>query len=300
MLLLLCQCCAAAAAPAKLIESLASLSPFRRTTKTNKPDPGPDVGLAPEEVAAAAAAAARARAAQGASGSAPGSAAPGAAAAPPRPTPRRPPSRPPSSCSGGAAPLPPGALNLSTLRGGPAVAWEPPVYGVDIRKEEHTAVTSDGWTLHIVHTTDAGAPAPPKPRRHPVLLCPGLASSGVGTFDLMPEVSIADYLAAKGWDVWCACLRGNGASDKESKIDVSSWTIGGWRRFGGLGVWEGGWGRGLALILAAWSCALASCLGALHTHHHHHTTITATTPLYPRLINTITPPPPSSHQQTTT
>ncbi|KAI8464796.1 MAG: Alpha/Beta hydrolase protein [Monoraphidium minutum] len=41
----------------------------------------------------------------------------------------------------------------------------------------------------------------------------------------MPEVSIVDYLASKGWDVWCVCLRGNGASDKESKIDLSSWTI---------------------------------------------------------------------------
>jgi hypothetical protein len=83
--------------------------------------------------------------------------------------------------------LPRGALNLSGLRGGPAMGWEPPVFGLNIFKEEFSVAASDGWTLHIVHTVDKGAPKATA-RSHPVLLCPGLASSGVGTFDLMPQV----------------------------------------------------------------------------------------------------------------
>lgn len=132
-----------------------------------------------------------------------------------------------TSSSGGSSSrtaLPPGALNLWQLRGGPKTAWEPPIYGAQICKKEYTTVASDGWTLHIVHTIDRGVP-PERRRKHPVLLCPGLASSGVGTFDLMPHVSFVDYLASHGWDVWCVCLRGNGASDKQSRIDISSWTI---------------------------------------------------------------------------
>jgi hypothetical protein len=40
------------------------------------------------------------------------------------------------------------------------------------------------------------------------------------------QVSIVDFLASEGWDVWCVCLRGNGASDKKTKLDISAWTIG--------------------------------------------------------------------------
>jgi hypothetical protein len=41
-----------------------------------------------------------------------------------------------------------------------------------------------------------------------VILCPGLGSSGAYSFDLSPSVSLADYLAARGWDVWTVELRG--------------------------------------------------------------------------------------------
>jgi hypothetical protein len=43
---------------------------------------------------------------------------------------------------------------------------------------------------------------------HPVILCPGLGSSGAYSFDLSPNVSLADYLASRGWDVWTCELRG--------------------------------------------------------------------------------------------
>ncbi len=41
-----------------------------------------------------------------------------------------------------------------------------------------------------------------------VILCPGLGSSGAYCFDLSPAVSLADYLAERGWDVWTVELRG--------------------------------------------------------------------------------------------
>jgi poly(3-hydroxyalkanoate) synthetase len=68
--------------------------------------------------------------------------------------------------------------------------------------------TVDGWNLHIVHVVDQHARQnPAKRKQHPVLLCPGLASSGA-IFDLDPSVSVAEHLASKGFDVWIADLRG--------------------------------------------------------------------------------------------
>lgn len=49
-------------------------------------------------------------------------------------------------------------------------------------------------------------PAHPSPPQ--VILCPGLGSSGAYCFDLSPAVSLADYLAERGWDVWTVELRG--------------------------------------------------------------------------------------------
>lgn len=46
---------------------------------------------------------------------------------------------------------------------------------------------------------------------HSVILCHGFASNRY-TFDLQPEVSVADFLATKGWDTWVLELRGSGKS----------------------------------------------------------------------------------------
>ncbi len=101
-------------------------------------------------------------------------------------------------------------------------------------KPHHSCKTPDGWRLHLVRTRAAQAPpseaaaagtgagargdgggsggAPLLPHRHyPVVLCPGLGSSGAYTFDLSPVVSLADYLATRGWDVWTVELRGGAA-----------------------------------------------------------------------------------------
>lgn len=42
-----------------------------------------------------------------------------------------------------------------------------------------------------------------------------------------PAVSLADYLASKGWDVWTCELRGNGLSDKPQLFSArgTQWTI---------------------------------------------------------------------------
>eukprot|EP00879_Flechtneria_rotunda_P004313 GHRR01004563.1.p1 GENE.GHRR01004563.1~~GHRR01004563.1.p1 ORF type:complete len:404 (+),score=152.14 GHRR01004563.1:237-1448(+) len=65
--------------------------------------------------------------------------------------------------------------------------------------------TSDGWKLHMIRTQVLNTPPS---HHHPVILCPGLGSSGAYSFDLSPAVSLADYMAGKGWDVWTCELRG--------------------------------------------------------------------------------------------
>jgi len=78
-------------------------------------------------------------------------------------------------------------------------------------KTNYKCPTSDGWMLHLIRTKQLGQIST---RVHPVILCPGLGSSGAYSFDLSPDISLADYLASKGWDVWTVELRGNGSSDK--------------------------------------------------------------------------------------
>lgn len=90
-------------------------------------------------------------------------------------------------------------------------------------REPHQCLTADGWKLHIMHVFDPTAePASTSGRsdsnsssggssrrpQHPVLLIPGLASSGEHTFDLLPEHSLVNALVARGYDVWMADLRG--------------------------------------------------------------------------------------------
>jgi hypothetical protein len=86
------------------------------------------------------------------------------------------------------------------------------------QRDAHHCLTSDGWKLHIMHVYDATTEASTSGRQdsssdsrkpqHPVLMIPGLASSGKHTFDLLPEYSLVNALVAKGYDVWVADLRG--------------------------------------------------------------------------------------------
>ncbi|MEW5312528.1 MAG: hypothetical protein WDW38_004157 [Sanguina aurantia] len=90
-------------------------------------------------------------------------------------------------------------------------------------KTNHRCTTVDGWELHIVHTKARD----PVCHRLPVVLVPGLGSSGVYTWDLSPTISFADHLAGLGWDVFTVEMRGNGLSDKPSLMSHRSrwWSI---------------------------------------------------------------------------
>lgn len=77
----------------------------------------------------------------------------------------------------------------------------PPAAGAPVARAALFAVTPDGWRLHLHRVSPAagaGAPA----RECPVVLCPGLASGGLESFDLAPSASLAQHLAERGYDVW--------------------------------------------------------------------------------------------------
>jgi hypothetical protein len=84
------------------------------------------------------------------------------------------------------------------------------------------AVKARGEWLHARH---APQPQAATCTNVQVMLVPGLGSSGAYSFDLSPGVSLADYLAANGWDVWTAELRGGwpgGAGSRHTVQTVTS------------------------------------------------------------------------------
>jgi lysosomal acid lipase/cholesteryl ester hydrolase len=74
---------------------------------------------------------------------------------------------------------------------------------------ELETATSDEWTLvayrHRPERLDPG--------RLPVVLCHGVGSNS-SIFNLSNDLSLAQYLAERGWDVWNVNLRGAGLSTK--------------------------------------------------------------------------------------
>ena len=70
-------------------------------------------------------------------------------------------------------------------------------------------ITEDSWRLALSRYL----PARPLDGAPPVVLCPGFGLSGA-IFDLDEEVSLARYLASRGYDVWVLDFRGRGASEK--------------------------------------------------------------------------------------
>jgi pimeloyl-ACP methyl ester carboxylesterase len=69
--------------------------------------------------------------------------------------------------------------------------------------------TEDGWRLGLARYR----PQSPIPGAPPVVLCPGAALS-TAVFDLLPETTLARYLAGWGYDVWLLDLRGRGLSER--------------------------------------------------------------------------------------
>jgi pimeloyl-ACP methyl ester carboxylesterase len=83
--------------------------------------------------------------------------------------------------------------------------------GGDAEHGEPVAVrTADGWTLVAHHYKPTAAP---RVGAMPVILCHGLTYNAL-FWDLVPEYSFAEYLAAQGFDVWAVSLRGGGLSQK--------------------------------------------------------------------------------------
>ena len=81
------------------------------------------------------------------------------------------------------------------------------------------AAGDDGWRIALHrYRAPAGAPS----RRHPVILCHGLAANRI-TFDLDAAVSLARRLAGIGFDVYSLELRGHGASDPARLVGRRRW-----------------------------------------------------------------------------
>jgi pimeloyl-ACP methyl ester carboxylesterase len=76
--------------------------------------------------------------------------------------------------------------------------------------EIHFATTSDGWRLALVRYRPVENGAGP-PHGEPVLLVHGIASNRYN-LDLTDDLSLARYLAGRGYDVWLVELRGRGLS----------------------------------------------------------------------------------------
>lgn len=70
-------------------------------------------------------------------------------------------------------------------------------------------VTADGWTIQLRHYRAVQ----PDGTRLPVVLCHGLSYND-RFWDLRDDVSLARFLAARGYDVWVPALRGAGGSTK--------------------------------------------------------------------------------------
>lgn len=108
--------------------------------------------------------------------------------------------------------------------GGPSAG--PHVAPPAVVRSSHSTLTEDGWRLHLLRVVRDPSAAPcalAKARWFPVVLCPGLASGGVESFDLDSRVSMAQHLAERGYDVWVPDLRGNGRSDKPSWWNKKTW-----------------------------------------------------------------------------
>ena len=90
------------------------------------------------------------------------------------------------------------------------------------KREVFTCKTRDNYTLTMQRCFACGvdgvkiAPV----YSHSIILVHGFASNRF-TFDLNPKVSVPNYLADKGWDVWLIELRGSGLNNDACKIQGS-------------------------------------------------------------------------------
>lgn len=76
-----------------------------------------------------------------------------------------------------------------------------------VSRASYSCLTSDGVRLHLTRGVCKPAAAA-RPRTYPVMLVPGLASSGEATWDITPGLSLIEHLSRQGYDVWAVDLRG--------------------------------------------------------------------------------------------
>ncbi len=99
-----------------------------------------------------------------------------------------------------------GLLGIAALLTAWIVFWGE-YYGAPTSSDEVRFITTeDGWRIALSRYRAKG-----EAKKHPVLLCHGLACNRY-TFDL-PEVSLARDLSEAGYDVWSLELRGHGLSE---------------------------------------------------------------------------------------
>ncbi len=72
-------------------------------------------------------------------------------------------------------------------------------------RERFECRCESGWTLVLWRCLPTSANESKK--EHPVVLCHGLGSNRY-SFDLTPELSVAEHLAHNGWETWLVELRG--------------------------------------------------------------------------------------------
>lgn len=98
---------------------------------------------------------------------------------------------------------------------------EPDVKSWATREDErHQATTPDGWQLGLYRYRAGGEPRPT-----PVILGHGFAGSR-WIFDLDPAISLAGFLAPRGFDTWLVDLRGRNESWPSGGSDAKlQWTF---------------------------------------------------------------------------
>lgn len=87
-----------------------------------------------------------------------------------------------------------------------------------IVKEAHATVTADGWKIALHRVRPATLIA----GREPVVFFHGFLENH-RYYDLDAKVSLAGYLAKKGFDCWTVDFRGAGDSDKPSLLALDGW-----------------------------------------------------------------------------
>ncbi len=85
--------------------------------------------------------------------------------------------------------------------------------GLEVAVDEYRVETPDRWRLELKRYRSGQGGDGAARGRVPVVLCHGFSCNG-HYWDLLEKVSLARYLAGRGYDVWVPSLRGSGRGTK--------------------------------------------------------------------------------------